>query len=198
MATSKERQCWTKLLYYEVWMLFSAAQGFFEKEAECKALKKAGKAAPSRFVNATLESFLLHYRNVYDFLKGKKKPKPDDIFCDHLRDSGKTWNCSRFFPEFRRECCDGGTDPVAIHKNLAHLTSARRPPMTSPARFTSRMMSWSASRISTSGRVLMSRSLTSARALVPMAASGWFTSCAIELVISPRVATRVKWASSSR
>ena len=36
-----------------------------------------------------------------------------------------------------------------------------------------------------------------AAALVTIAASGWFTSCAIDALISPRVVTRVTWASSA-
>jgi len=70
--------------------------------------------------NACLESFVLHVRNLIDFLYPPASPKPDDILSDHyVRDEGKWQTCR---PPRTSLLADAET---RVNKLAAHLTYSR-------------------------------------------------------------------------
>ena len=77
------------------------------------------------------------------------------------------------------------------------FTSDRIRRMTSPARASSSTMSWRMSRTSSRSGLGALRNRFAAWALLRIAASGWLISCASAAAISPIVAIRPAWASSS-
>ena len=96
-------------LFYEVSMLESAAGGL-----------ASGVAGQSTITNALLESFVIHLRNVIDFLYNDQ-PREDDVVAVHFFEHPKEWFDVR------------GEEPQKLrlarhraHKELAHLTYTRQ------------------------------------------------------------------------
>jgi len=81
------------------------------------------EGSPSLIVwrrNAYLESFVLHVRNLIDFLYPPKNPKPDDMHADAFVKEPATWHIVR--PAKTPLLIDAET---RMNKLAAHLTYAR-------------------------------------------------------------------------
>lgn len=69
--------------------------------------------------NATIESFLIHLRNLLDFFYPEGQVKPDDVIADYYFASGNT---PTNFPAKSKTLDDA---EIRAHKQLSHLTSKR-------------------------------------------------------------------------
>lgn len=99
-------------LAYEAWMLLATGRCY---QAMPRPEEDNGEAVVLH--NAVLESFLLHFRQLYDFLYGRVPPKhADDVMAAHY--VGPAWSAK---PEQRLTELDGRAD-----QQLAHLTYKRQ------------------------------------------------------------------------
>jgi len=107
--TSEQLQAASDPLHYELWM--------FQKTAEALATGICGEGV---LHNALLESFVIHARNLLDFLYPKKNLWPDDVIAGDFFDDPKSWISER----------PSKSEKIAsLHnragKEVAHLTYAR-------------------------------------------------------------------------
>lgn len=92
------------ILYYEILMLNKTVELYW---AENNLIKK----------NSMLESFLIHARNLIDFLECNKIRK-DDLVCSNFKDTNKidiNLDHAKFAPEVKEK----------INKHLSHMTATR-------------------------------------------------------------------------
>jgi len=106
--TDAELQEASNHLRYEFSMLGSVAQAI-----------ASGMSSNGWLLNALLESFVIHFRNLLDFFYPTENAKNDDVLAEDYFDDG-AWNKIR--PALSDAMAQG---KIRAHKEIAHLTYAR-------------------------------------------------------------------------
>jgi len=140
MKSEKKLQQYNEHLAYELWMLYATARELLTPDMPCTIESGAettgvtttqttwsltifsNSAMLSMPVvrNALVESFAIHVRALYDFVKPIPRPRNDDITAlDYLEEDSDWRNVQ---DQLVRDLSQIRTD---IHKNVAHLTSKR-------------------------------------------------------------------------
>src|SRR5262249_36178873 len=98
-------------LYYEVWMFFQMVNALKGQSALAPVLSSVN-------LNAYIESFVVHLRNLIDFLS-PTIVRDTDVLATDFCDAG-TWNTA--MPSSLEKA------RARAHKELAHMTTGRRSP----------------------------------------------------------------------
>jgi hypothetical protein len=95
-------------VYYEAWMLVKSAE-----------LILPVPPPPTVQNNALLESFAVHFRNLWDFICVNRKTSDDVVVGDYLIDADKVDELRSSVPSFLTEY------HTHVHKMIAHLSYKR-------------------------------------------------------------------------